>query len=217
LDPDYQAGGLRSFFLNHFGLDTILSAQSSTMLLPADTALPVFQGWDSIFPIYLKASTQLAPLVTRCTTEARYPLLKDDLGNVVAIAHVDTVGGVERGRIMSSFGLEHIRLDTLPDTLKLDTLLVRLHRWMFEPTEGFAGQTPCCPANKGDLNADGNYTAPDVVCILNCAFLGGADPPCICDLCVADVNCDGQLVGSDVLVEMNRVFLGLTAPPWCGP
>ncbi len=222
VDPDYQAGNLRSLFRNYFGLDTILSAQSSTMLLPANPALPVFQGWDTIFPIQLKTApdtlaADLTPLVSRCTTEVRFPLLKDQLGNVVAIAAIEDLGGVKRGRILSSFGLEHIRLDSLADTLKLDVLLANLHQWMFEPDEGIAGG-PCCPADKGDLNGIDSLTVADVVLMQNCVFIGSGIGTVdgTCDLCFTDVDCNGELTATDAVLEMNRILLGLTAPPWCG-
>jgi hypothetical protein len=71
----------------------------------------------------------------------------------------------------------------------------------------YAGPSSCAAA-KGDLNADAGLTPADVSCILLCVFLGGADPPCICDLCVSDVNCSGDLTAADVVVELNMVFLG---------
>ncbi len=70
-----------------------------------------------------------------------------------------------------------------------------------------------CLAEKGDMNADGVYTSPDVVLLSNCTFLGTG----LCDPCFADVNCDGSLTSPDVVLISNRTFLGLTAPPWCGP
>ena len=73
-----------------------------------------------------------------------------------------------------------------------------------------------CPCAKGDINCDGTFSPSDVVCLLNCVFLGAANPPCGCDLCVADVDCDGTLSPSDVVLELNRVYLGLADPPWCG-
>ncbi len=67
-----------------------------------------------------------------------------------------------------------------------------------------------CAAAKGDMNADGNLTAADVVLELNCTFLGTGN----CDLCFADVNCDGNLTAADVVSELNLVFLG-TPPSGC--
>ncbi len=65
------------------------------------------------------------------------------------------------------------------------------------------------PVKKGDLNGDGILTAADVVCLLNCTFLGLANPPCRCDLDVADIDCNGILTAADVVKELNLVFLGI--------
>jgi hypothetical protein len=70
-----------------------------------------------------------------------------------------------------------------------------------------------CGQVRGDMNGDGSYTSPDVIQLLNCAFLGIGN----CAPCFADVNCDGVLTSSDVVLLSNRTFLGSTAPPWCGP
>ena len=92
------------------------------------------------------------------------------------------------------------------------TVLPRQSELLLVPSD----KTFVCPCAKGDINCDGDFTPADVVCLLNCVFLGVANPPCVCDLCVADVNCDGTLSPADVVAELNRVFLGITTPPWCG-
>jgi len=61
---------------------------------------------------------------------------------------------------------------------------------------------PC--SHKGDMNADSELTASDVVLMLNCVFLGVGQ----CALCFADVSCNGILSSSDVVIELNAVFLG---------
>jgi hypothetical protein len=66
----------------------------------------------------------------------------------------------------------------------------------------------CCPA-KGDMNGDGNLTAPDVVLLLDCVFFGNGN----CDLCFADLNCNGQLNPNDVTYLLNYMYLAI--PPPC--
>jgi len=65
-----------------------------------------------------------------------------------------------------------------------------------------------CPAARGDMNGDGMLTSPDVVLLLNCAFLGEG----VCYSCYSDVNCDGVLTPADVVLELNKVFLGIEFP-----
>ncbi len=67
-------------------------------------------------------------------------------------------------------------------------------------------QAPC--AGKGDMNADSTFTAPDVVLMLDCVFLGLGT----CELCFVDVNCSRDLTPADVVLELNRVFLGSPFP-----
>ncbi len=65
--------------------------------------------------------------------------------------------------------------------------------------------TASCAAARGDMNADGILSSPDVVLILNCIFLGIGN----CDNCFTDVDCNGILSAADVVVELNAVFLGI--------
>jgi hypothetical protein len=74
-------------------------------------------------------------------------------------------------------------------------------------TDGAGNQDSCgftVTVHKGDLNGDGNFTASDVILILNCAFLGTG----ICPLCALDLNCDTQLTAGDVVTAVNAAFLG---------
>lgn len=66
----------------------------------------------------------------------------------------------------------------------------------------------------GDINKDQILTAADVVCLLNCTFLGTQAGSCDCDICAADLNFDGVLTAADVVLELNFVFQG-QKPPGC--
>lgn len=84
----------------------------------------------------------------------------------------------------------------------------------FDPTlDGLS-----CISEKGDINVDIVVcNSSDVICELNCVYLGSAVSPCNCAPCLTDVNCDGILTSSDIVLELNKCFLGLVTPPWCGP
>jgi hypothetical protein len=56
---------------------------------------------------------------------------------------------------------------------------------------------------KGDLNLDYSLSAPDVVMMLNCVFLG-IDPPAGQPAC--DVNCTGMATPLDVVYQTNVVY-----------
>jgi sugar lactone lactonase YvrE len=71
--------------------------------------------------------------------------------------------------------------------------------------------SPACAAARGDLSRDGIVSAPDVVLLLNCIFLGTG----VCDLCFSDISCNGQLTSIDVVLLLNAAFLG--APIDCSP
>ncbi len=60
---------------------------------------------------------------------------------------------------------------------------------------------------KGDLNADGRFSAVDVVLELLCVFLSQGD----CALDRTDLNCDGIAHPIDVVHVLNRVFFGTPA------
>ncbi|MCI0405125.1 MAG: clostripain-related cysteine peptidase [candidate division Zixibacteria bacterium] len=218
-DVDYQSGPLKPFFKEHFGLDTARTTSlTSTRLHVAAgiDSLPIFAGLDTTgvhFPIYLRTNppslvVALESLQVRPIQAKRYPLLRDDNGSVVAMAFIeDFGGGQKRGRILSTFGLEHIRLDNTSDTTKLDTLLSRLYDWMFNPTERILPPSACV---KGDLDGSGLPLSPsDVALALLCIFSGTR-----CDTCAADVvGCDGNLGPSDLSHLLLMVFNG--APSLC--
>ncbi|MCI0329854.1 MAG: hypothetical protein L0196_02720 [candidate division Zixibacteria bacterium] len=65
----------------------------------------------------------------------------------------------------------------------------------------FGIDAPCAVA-RGDMNADGIVTLPDVILELDCVFLGTGN----CELCFADVNCDGVLSAADVVWGLMAVF-----------
>ncbi len=70
--------------------------------------------------------------------------------------------------------------------------------------------TVICP--RGDMDADSNHTASDVILMLNGVFLGQA-PPVYGDYEAAgDMNCDGLMDATDVVRLLNRVFLGAVTP-----
>lgn len=220
-DTDYQSGTLKPFFKTYFGLDrTGTTSQTSTRLHLAASidSLPIFAGLDTTgidFPIYLRTSppslvVALESLRVLPITAKSYPLLKDEHGKAVAVAFIeDFGGGQKRGRILSSFGLEHISLGNASDTLKLDTLLVRLYDWMFNPKERIMPIPVCLSSLKGDFNGDSSYGPGDVVDMLNCAF--SAVGSC-CDTSIADVDCNGTIGPSDVVAELRWVFSGDTLP-----
>ncbi len=65
------------------------------------------------------------------------------------------------------------------------------------------------PYPAGDLNADGQPTAADVVAMLNCLFLGCEPAPRNSQM---DLNRDGQKTAGDAVCELNHVFLGAPLP-----
>jgi len=215
VDPDYYPNppndSLREFFRTYFGLDTARSiAQVCTLLfsaIPIDS-VPVFQGLNALFPCSLRVGSDplaahLEPLVINFQSANLYPLLKDENGNIVAIAAIrDFGGGVKRGRIFSSFGLEHI----LPTNYnKLDTLLDKLVNWLFDPTPRIVQPVV---RQRGDLNnSGGNPTPADVVLLLNCVFIDSNGPAC--DLPYANMNCNVTpplLTPSDVVLLLEKAF-----------
>ena len=69
-------------------------------------------------------------------------------------------------------------------------------------------------AAKGDVNADGGFSAADVVLMLACTFTETGNifiGTRSCSLCQADLNCDGSLTAADVVAEVSYIFSGI--PP----
>jgi|GEM_PF-3116038 len=155
--------------------------------------------------------------IVRWSAVAEFPLL---------FGTIDGTGGCPVGTFHKLVQVDSCDTATIIDTLPPGT-------WWFFATPDFSalGQYFCidgphkytawlvevCPAAKGHVAGSSSGFSPSAaVCMLNCVFLGSANPPCICDLCVADVNCSGGLTPADVVLELNRIFNGSTAPPWCG-
>ncbi|HXF48024.1 MAG TPA: clostripain-related cysteine peptidase [Verrucomicrobiae bacterium] len=138
-----------------------------------------------------------------------FPLLINSSGDIVAAARV--LGG-QRGIIFSTFGLEHVA-----NFNRGKELLTQVLSWMSLPQT--SDSCSICPAAKGDLNGDGNWSPADVTLMLNCVFLanGAGTVGGDCNLCYSDVNCSGGLSPIDVTLELFKVYSGLTDPPWCGP
>ncbi len=210
VDTAYQNlfGPLAPFFQTHFNLNRASSAtQVSTQLHPAVSldSLPFLQDLAAFFPLQLNttpSATALETLSVVTTTGNRFPLLRNESGKVVAVAVLQNFGnGKKRGRIFSSFGLEHIRLQTAADSTALDTLLNRLGSWLTNPAPRTIGRA------KGDMDDNNLVDATDVVLMLNCVFLGEGD----CDPSFADMNCDTLVDASDMVELLNLVFLGVPA------
>jgi hypothetical protein len=62
----------------------------------------------------------------------------------------------------------------------------------------------------GDVNADGNFTAADIIYLVLHSFKGG--PPPVIPL-HGDVNCDEVITAADIIVMVNFVFK--SGPPPC--
>ncbi|MCI0329620.1 MAG: dockerin type I domain-containing protein [candidate division Zixibacteria bacterium] len=63
----------------------------------------------------------------------------------------------------------------------------------------------------GDLNGDGNFTAADIVLLINCVFQQTGE----CDLSFTDLNCNGGLSAADIVTLINVVFQEI--PVTCTP
>lgn len=68
-----------------------------------------------------------------------------------------------------------------------------------------------CPiAQTGDLNADGQLSAIDIVRLVRYIYRGDPAPePCPA---IADANCSGNVTAADALVMINYVFRGESGP-----
>lgn len=189
------------FFTGYFKIYNVSSSAIPCTLLvtrPADSTFLMGMG-----PMALRPGTQLQSL--RLLPACDYfPLLfcDSDTGAMVAAANLRDLGSADRGVVLSTFGLEHIRLTSPADTARLDTLLRRVTEWMAHPI-------PSTIRPKGDLSDDCRHSPADVVSMLNCVFLQiGA-----CDFSYTDLNCDNMLSPADVVLQLNLVFLGV--PPPC--
>ena len=79
------------------------------------------------------------------------------------------------------------------------TVMERIMNW-FGISKAFA---------RGDVNADGEIDAADVIYLINYLFLGGSEPQ---PWESGDANCDGEVDVSDVLYLINYLFLGGSPP-----
>ncbi len=111
---------------------------------------------------------------------------------------------------------------------RVDTADLRLYEGFwgpgpdpFLPPRPYPAPTCCNPtvvlihaAAKGDVNADGGFSAADVVLMLVCTFTETGNifiGTRRCSFCQADLNCDGALTAADVVAEVSYIFSG--SPP----
>jgi hypothetical protein len=76
---------------------------------------------------------------------------------------------------------------------------------------GYVGATF---VQRGDVTADGNINASDVVYLINYLFVSGSPEPIPMES--GDVNCDGKINASDVVYLINYLFVAGSPPP-CDP
>jgi hypothetical protein len=100
--------------------------------------------------------------------------------------------------VFFAFSFEAIpQVGSSPNNSK--TVMERIMNW-FGISKAFS---------RGDVNADGEIDAADIVYLINHLFLGGSGPQ---PWESGDVNCDGEVDVADVLYLVNYLFLGGSPP-----
>jgi hypothetical protein len=70
-----------------------------------------------------------------------------------------------------------------------------------------------CPVNVGDMQANGNIDAADVIYLVAYVFRSGPAP--LPRVEAGDVDCSGTITSADVIYLVNHVFRGGAAPCGC--